>query len=65
MTEQDDVPVTTVGRTIRDCMAAGTDPAQLRKALDQATADGTLRTREAAELTAAVDRRGPEERSRA
>lgn len=65
VTEQDDVPVTTVGRTIRDCMAAGTDPAQLRKALDQATADGTLRTREAAELTAAVDRRGPEERSRA
>lgn len=57
VTEQDDLPVTTVARTIRDCLAAGTDPTQLRRALDQAAAEGTVRARVVAELRAEIDDR--------
>lgn len=43
VTQVDTLPVTTVARTIRDCMTTGTDPYQLRLAIDQAERDGTLR----------------------
>lgn len=58
VTEKDDIPVTTVVRTIRDCLASGTDPYQLRFALDQAEAEGLLRLREAERLRADIDRHG-------
>jgi predicted transcriptional regulator of viral defense system len=55
----DGIPVTTVVRTIRDCLKAGTDPYQLRVAIEraEAEAEGTLRRAPAAELRAAVDDR--------
>lgn len=34
VTQVDSLPVTTVARTIRDCMTTGTDPRQLRLAID-------------------------------
>lgn len=46
----DGLPVTTVARTIQDCVAAGTDPNQLRHAIEQAERVGTLRRAVAAEL---------------
>jgi predicted transcriptional regulator of viral defense system len=55
ITYTDGIPVTTVARTIRDCLAAGTDPYQLRAAIDHAEADGRLRRGPAAELRAALD----------
>lgn len=42
-TEADGIPVTTVTRTIRDCLADGTDPHQLRLAIDRAETEGLLR----------------------
>jgi predicted transcriptional regulator of viral defense system len=51
----DGIPVTTVVRTIRDCLKAGTDPYQLRVAIERAEAEGTLRRAPAAELRAALD----------
>ena len=50
VTQVDTLPVTTVARTIRDCMATGTDPYQLRLAIDQAERDGTLRRTVAARV---------------
>ena len=41
--ETDGIPTTTVERTIRDCVADGTDPYQLRLAIDRAEAEGLLR----------------------
>jgi predicted transcriptional regulator of viral defense system len=55
VTQVDMLPVTTVERTIRDCMATGTDPYQLRRAIDQAEAGGMLRRKIAAEVRAALD----------
>lgn len=55
ITLADGIPVTTVARTIRDCVAAGTDPYQLRLAIDRAELDGRLRRARAAELRAALD----------
>ena len=55
ITAVDAIPVTTVARTIRDCLNTGTDPYQLRAALDRAEAEGTLRRAPAAELRAALD----------
>lgn len=49
------LPVTTVARTISDCTASGTDPQQLRLAIDQAERDGTLHAAAAAELRAEPD----------
>jgi predicted transcriptional regulator of viral defense system len=54
----DALPVTTVARTIRDCQAAGTDPYQLRSAIDRAEATGTLRRKVAGELRAELDAAG-------
>lgn len=54
VTEADDIPATTVERTIRDCIADGTDPYQLRLALDRAEADGLLRRAVAEKLRAEV-----------
>lgn len=54
ITSTDGIPVTTVARTIRDCLATGTDPYQLRAAIDRAEAAGTLRRGQAADLRAAV-----------
>lgn len=65
VTEQNDLPVTTVGRTIRDCLADGTDPNQLRLALDQAEAGGLLRRAEVEALRAEVDGRTAAARMRA
>lgn len=64
VTERDDLPVTTVSRTIRDCLAAGTDPAQLRQALNQAVADGLVRPREVDTLRDEIDNHGPSGRTR-
>lgn len=55
VTQVDTLPVTTVERTIRDCMATGTDPYQLRRAIEQAEAGGILRRKVARELRAEVD----------
>lgn len=52
----DAIPVTTVARTIKDCLKAGTDPYQLRVAIERAEADGTLHRAPAAELRAALDK---------
>ncbi len=46
--------VTKVARTIKDCSGAGTDPYQLRTAIERAEAEGTLRRGSAAELKAAL-----------
>ncbi|TYL50014.1 hypothetical protein FXB39_10105 [Nocardioides sp. BGMRC 2183] len=56
--EKDDLPVTTVARTIRDCLGAGVDPAQLRRALDQASAEGLVRPREVEALRSEIDVHG-------
>ena len=55
ITAVDAIPVTTVARTIRDCLKTGTDPFQLRAAIERAEAEGTLRRGPAAELRAALD----------
>jgi predicted transcriptional regulator of viral defense system len=56
ITSTDGIPVTTVGRTIRDCLATGTDPYQLRGAIDRAEATAALRRGLATELRVTVDR---------
>jgi len=43
VTETDGLPATTIERTIRDCLANGTDPYKLRLAIDRAEAEGLLR----------------------
>ena len=58
ITEHGDIPVTTVERTIRDCLGDGTDPYQLRLAVDQAAAEGSLRRRVAMTLHDDIDMRG-------
>ncbi len=58
VTQVDSLPVTTVVRTIRDCMTTGTDPYQLRPAIDQAERDGTLRRTVAAQLRDELDAAG-------
>lgn len=62
VTEKDDLPVTTVARTLRDCLAIGTDPEQLRHALDQAVDEGLVRPRERDGLRAEIDGRTQTER---
>ena len=63
ITSVDGIPVTTVARTIKDCLNTGTDPYQLRAAIEKAEAEGTLRRGSAAELRAALNE--PAGRSRA
>jgi predicted transcriptional regulator of viral defense system len=63
ITSVDGIPVTTVARTIKDCLNTGTDPYQLRAAIEKAEAEGTLRRGSAAELRAALNE--PTGRSRA
>lgn len=41
-TEVDGIPVTTVSRTIKDCLAGGTDPYQLHQAIDRAETEGMV-----------------------
>lgn len=55
ITSVDGIPVTTVVRTIKDCLNMGTDPYQLRVAIERAEAEGTLRRGPAAGLRAALD----------
>lgn len=55
ITQVDQLPVTTVARSIRDCAATGTDPYQLRQAIDSSERAGTLRRAAAADLRAALD----------
>lgn len=64
VTDKDGLPVTTVARTIRDCLAAGTDPAQLRLALDQAVSEGLVRPREVDALRAEIENHATSGRSR-
>lgn len=64
VTEKDDLPVTTVVRTIRDCLAAGTDPGQLRRALDQAVTEGLVRPREVDTLHEEIDNHGTSGKTR-
>ena len=52
VTELDDIPVTTVQRTIRDCQSRRHRPYQLRLAVGQAEAGGSLRRSEAEVLRA-------------
>lgn len=54
----DGLPVTTVKRTIIDCIAAGVDPYQLRRAVDRAEADGALRPKAATALREMLDAAG-------
>lgn len=49
------IPVTIVARTINDCLTTGTDPYQLRAAIDRAETVGTLRSGAAAKLRKAID----------
>jgi len=44
-----------VARTIGDCLDTGTDPHQLRLAIDQAEAEGLVRRAQAQELRGRVD----------
>lgn len=55
ITSVDAIPVTTVARTIKDCMKVGADPYQLRVAIERGEAEGTLRGGVAAELRAGLD----------
>jgi len=57
ITSVDAIPVTTVTRTIADCLKMGTDPYQLRAAIERAEAEGTLRRGPATELRQAIDHR--------
>lgn len=43
VTEADGIAVATAERAVRDCLADGTDPYQLRMAVDRAEAEGLLR----------------------
>lgn len=58
ITERDDIAVTAVARTIRDCLTDGTDPYQLRLAVDEAETQGLLRRTEADDLRTQMDARG-------
>ncbi|MBS9535467.1 type IV toxin-antitoxin system AbiEi family antitoxin domain-containing protein [Mycobacterium sp. M1] len=64
ITSIDGIPVTTAARTIKDCLTSGTDPYQLRAAIEQAEAAGTVRRAAATELRAALDERAKESRTR-
>ena len=65
VTEKHDLPVTTVARTIRDCLRASTDRAQLRRALEQAVVEGAIRPREVDALREEIDNYGSLGRIRA
>lgn len=41
-TEVDGIPVTTVARAVRDCLLGGTDPYQVRLAIDRAESEGLI-----------------------
>ena len=58
VTEVDGIPATGVARTIRDCLAGGTDPYQLRLAIDRAEAEGLLRCQVVDELRDEVSAAG-------
>lgn len=58
ITTVDGISVTTVERTIRDCLAAGADPYQLRQAIERAEGEGTLRMAAARQLRADLDSPG-------
>jgi predicted transcriptional regulator of viral defense system len=58
ITQVDRLPVTTVARTITDCLATGTNPYQLRLAIDHAERGGTLRHAVALRLRTALDAAG-------
>lgn len=51
------LPVTTVERTITDCFEWGTDPAQLRLAIEQARQSGELTQAQALSLGGLIERR--------
>lgn len=57
ITERDDIAVTTAARTIRDCLTDGTDPYQLRLAVDEAETQGLLRRTDADQLRTQIDAR--------
>lgn len=54
VTESTGIAVTTAERTIRDCLDDGTDPYQLRRAIDRAEAEGLIRKPVAEALRADV-----------
>jgi predicted transcriptional regulator of viral defense system len=54
ITEVDGVPATTVRRTILDCLSGGTDPHQLRLAIDRAESEGLVPRSVAQDLRTAV-----------
>lgn len=58
VTASDGIVVTTVERAIRDCLADGTDPYQLRRAIDRAAAEGLLRKFVAEALRGEIAARG-------
>jgi len=49
------LPVTTVTRTLADCLALGTDPAQIRLAIRQARQSGSLTVEEARKVLHVLD----------
>lgn len=55
ITEVDGLPVTTVDRTIADCHATGSNPAQLRLAVEQARKSGELSLQQASELDVLIN----------
>lgn len=59
VTESDGIPVTAVPRTVLDCLGDGTDPHQLRRAIDRAEAEGLLRRTVADQLRGGVASAGP------
>ena len=65
VTEHDGIPVTAPSRTIRDCLADGTDPYQLRLAIDEAESQALLRRVEAEALRGQIDDRATRTRRRA
>jgi predicted transcriptional regulator of viral defense system len=64
ITQVDTLPVTTVARTITDCLATGTNPYQLRLAIDHAERGGTLRRAAALKLRTELDAAGAHEPAR-
>lgn len=58
VTQADDIPVTTVERTVRDCLANGTDPYQPRQAIGRAETEGLVRRSVAESLRRDVVDRG-------
>lgn len=61
---KDGLPVTTIARTVIDCIEAGTSPYQLRLAVDEAQAAGEITGKEAERLRQTINESRPGRRFR-